>query len=87
VNHYRPVREIRFIRAARKRRIGRASTQRVIACTTPPKRLATSAALAWRYMGQDNRDRELRGDRVEIGAGREAFPLVMHVKPAFRRRG
>jgi len=41
--------------------------------------------LAWRHVGQDNRDRELEVITVEIGAGREAFLPVIGVKPASLR--
>jgi len=43
-------------------------------------------ALAWRQVGQDNRDRELEVITVEIGAGREAFLPVMQVMPASLRK-
>jgi len=33
-------------------------------------------------VGQDNRVRELEVIAVKIGAGQEAFLLVMHVRPA-----
>ena len=42
--------------------------------------------LAWRHVGQDNRDRELEVITVEIGAGREAFLPVMQVMPASSRK-
>jgi hypothetical protein len=42
--------------------------------------------LAWRRVGQDNRDRELEVITVEIGAGREAFLPVMQVMPASLRK-
>ena len=42
--------------------------------------------LAWRRVGQDNRDRELEVITVEIGAGREAFLPVVQVIPASPRK-
>jgi hypothetical protein len=42
--------------------------------------------LAWRHVGQDNRDRELEVITVEIGAGREAFLPVIQVMPASLRK-
>lgn len=42
--------------------------------------------LAWRHVGQDNRDRELEVITVEIGVGREAFLPVMQVMPASLRK-
>jgi len=41
--------------------------------------------LAWRHVGQDNRDRESEVITVEIGAGREAFLPVMQVVPGSLR--
>jgi hypothetical protein len=41
--------------------------------------------LAWRRVGQDNRDRELEVIIVEIGAGREAFLPAIRVMPASMR--
>ena len=43
--------------------------------------------LAWRRVGQDNRDRELEVITVEIGAGREAFLPVIQAMPASLRNG
>jgi hypothetical protein len=42
--------------------------------------------LAWRRVGQDNRDRELGVITVEIGAGREALLPVVQVMPASLRK-
>jgi len=42
--------------------------------------------LAWRRLGQDNRDRELEVITVEIGAGREAGLPVIRVRPASLRK-
>ena len=42
----------------------------------PPK------TLAWRHMGQDNRDHESEVISVEIGAGRDAFLPVIQAMPA-----
>jgi len=42
--------------------------------------------LAWRHVGQDNRDRELEVISVEIRAGREAFLPVVRARPASLRR-
>jgi hypothetical protein len=72
------VREIRSPEV-RKHRIGeRCHVIRIPAETTsrPPK------TLAWRHVGQDNRDRESEVISVEIRAGREAFLPVIQAMPA-----
>jgi hypothetical protein len=51
--------EIRFTQAARKHRIGRASVRYVMATTTPAAVTTGQGNPGWRYVGPDERGREL----------------------------
>jgi hypothetical protein len=81
--------EIRFTQAARKHRIGRASVRYVMATTTPAAVTTGQGNPGWRYVGPDERGRELEIIAVEIGAqqGQDPYLLVIHVMPASLRGG
>lgn len=73
--------EIRFTQAARKHRIGHASVRYVMAHTTPSETTTDQGNPAWRYIGLDERNRELEVIVVEVDgdAARGAILLVIHV--------
>ena len=75
--------KIRFTKAARKHRIGRASVKYVMASTAPAQTTTDQGNVAWLYVGLDERDRELEIIAVEVERkeDHEAFLLVIHVMP------
>jgi len=80
--------EIRFTQTARKHRVGKASARRVMSVTAPSATTTTQGNPAWRYVGRDERGRELEIVAVEL-EGDEQSPavlLVIHVLPT-RLRG
>jgi hypothetical protein len=79
--------EIRFTQAARKHRIGRASVRYVMATTTPAGMITGQGNPGWRYVGPDERGRELEIVAVQIGGqpGEQPYLLVIHVMPASLR--
>lgn len=82
--------EIRFTQSARKHRVGRASVRRVMAAVTPAGTMTEQGNPAWRYVGTDDRGRELEIIAVEIDGekGRDGYLLVIHVMPTgLRGRG
>jgi hypothetical protein len=79
--------EIRFTKAARRHRIGRASARHVMATTTPTEVMTTQGNLGWLYIGPDERSRELEIIAVEMTSDAGAtFLLVVHVMPTTLRR-
>lgn len=79
--------EIRFTQAARKHRIGRASARHVLAHATPTGTTTEHGNPGWRYVGDDNRGRELEIIAVQLAeANGSPFLLVIHVMPT-RLRG
>jgi hypothetical protein len=83
-----PAVEIRFARAARRHRIGRASVRFVLASTSPTSVTTTHGSPAWRWVGVDERNRELEIVAVEVQADRDPEPvlLVLHVMPTHYRK-
>ena len=81
--------EIRFAKAARKHRVGRASVRHVIATAIPVGTITAQGNPAWIHTGHDERGRELEVIAVEIGyeEGLDRFLLVSHAMPASLRRG
>jgi hypothetical protein len=79
--------EIRFTQAARKHRIGRASVRYVMATTTLAGIITEQGNPGWRYVGPDERGRELEIVAVQIGGqqGEQPYLLVIHVMPASLR--
>jgi hypothetical protein len=75
--------EIRFTKAARKHRIGRASVRNAMASTAPTPTTTDQGNVAWLYVGLDERNRELEIIAVEVEreADHEAFLLVIHAMP------
>lgn len=74
--------EIRFTQAARKHRIGRASARYVMARTEPTPTRTARGNVAWRYVGPDERRRELEIVVVEVGDDHGGLVLlVIHVMP------
>lgn len=79
--------EIRFTQAARKHRVGRAAARRVMAYATPTGTTTAQGNPGWRYVGVDDRNRELEIIAVEVARGQDdMFLLVIHVMPT-RLRG
>jgi hypothetical protein len=59
-----------------------------MATVAPAGTISDDGNPAWRYVGLDDRGRELEVVAVEIGTGPEAFLLVIHVMPtSLRGRG
>ena len=80
--------EIRFTQAARRHRIGRASARYVMARAIPAGTRTEQGNRGWRYVGLDDRGRELEIVAVEVEGDQGAFLLVIHVMPTrFRGRG
>jgi hypothetical protein len=75
--------EIRFTQAARRHRIGRASVRWMLANTTPTEGTTNHGSPAWRWVGPDERGRELEVIAVEVQGDRdpESVLLVIHVMP------
>lgn len=78
------MRTIRFTRAARKHRIGRAHARYVMATTTPIPTVTDSGDGAWLYVGTDDRDLELEIIAVDYPA--EELLVVIHVMPTALRK-
>lgn len=74
---------IRFTQSARRHRIGRASARQVLATTDPTPVSTSSGAIAWLYIGPDERGRELEIIALEVQPADAAQPylLVIHVMP------
>lgn len=89
VTHNRAILEIRFTRAARKHRIGRASVRHVMSTVIPAGTVTTQGNQAWSYLGPDERGRELEVIAVEIGPqqGQRPYLLVIHAMPTSLRKG
>ncbi len=79
--------EIRFTQAARKHRIGRTSTRHVMATTTATGTTTDQGNPGWRYIGPDERGRELEVVAVEVAGADGDFLLVIHVMPTALRGG
>lgn len=78
--------EIRFTQAARKHRIGRASARHVMAHVMPSGTTTDQGNAGWRYVGRDERGRELEIVAVEVQGGEDrAVLLVIHVMPTHLR--
>jgi len=79
---------IRFTQGARKHRIGQGSARYVMARTTPTGVVTEQGNPAWRYVGRDERERELEIIAVELDDTPEgdAALLVIHVMPTDLRR-
>jgi len=75
--------EIRFTKAARKHRVGRASVRNAMASTAPTRTITDWGNIAWLFVGLDERNRELEIIAVEVEREEEheAFLLVIHVMP------
>ncbi len=80
--------EIRFTRAARRHRIGGSSVRFVLARTSPAGFTTAVGNPAWRWVGVDERDRELEIVAVEVHGDRDPEPvlLVLHVMPTHYRK-
>jgi hypothetical protein len=78
---------IRFTQAARRHRIGGASVLWVMASTTPTAITTNGGGVAWRWIGPDERGRELDVIAVEVQGAKDATPilLVIHVMPNYQR--
>jgi len=72
---------IRFTQAARKHRVGRSSARYVIARTAPTGMVTEQGSQGWRYVGRDERERELEIIAVELEDTHdgEDVLLVIHV--------
>jgi len=74
--------EIRFTQASRKHRVGRSSVRYVMARTTPAGTTTSQGNPGWRYVGPDERGRELEIITVEVtGYTGQDLLLVIHVMP------
>lgn len=80
--------EIRFTKAARRHRIGRASVRWVMAEHRPTTTTTRHGEVAWRWIGADERGRELDVIAVEALGEQDLEPvlLVIHAMPTYRRR-
>jgi len=79
---------VRFAQAARKHRVGRGSARYVMGRTTPTGVVTEQGNPAWRYVGRDERERELEIVAVELDdspVGDDVL-LVIHVMPTQLRR-
>ena len=74
---------IRFTQAARKHRVGRSSARYVMAGTTPMGMVTEQGDPGWRYVGRDERERELEIIAVELEDTHygEDVLLVIHAMP------
>jgi hypothetical protein len=75
--------KIRFTQAARRHRIGRATVRWMLANTTPTGVTTNHGSPAWRWVGPDERGRELEVIAVEAQGDGDPEPvlLVIHVMP------
>ena len=74
--------EIRFTQAARKHRVGRGSVRYVLARAAATGTTTDQGNLGWRYVGSDERGRELEIIAVEVtGDNGDPVLLVIHVMP------
>ena len=80
--------DIKFTQAARRHRIGRASVRWVMAQHNPTETTTNDGGEAWRWVGPDERGRELEVIAVEVQGEQDAEPvlLVIHVMPSYRRK-
>jgi hypothetical protein len=80
--------EIQFTRAARRHRIGRTSVRFVLARASPTGTTTAHGTPAWRWVGVDERGRELEIVAVEVQGDRDPEPvlLVLHVMPTHYRK-
>ena len=80
--------EIRFTKAARGHRVGRASVRFVMARTSPTGVATSHGSPGWLWVGPDERRRELEIVAVEVQGARDPDPvmLVLHVMPTHYRR-
>jgi hypothetical protein len=77
---------VRFTRAARRHRIGRASALHVMTRLAPSRTTTVGGASAWLWVGEDERGRELEIIGVTVQpADEESFLLVIHVMPTHLR--
>lgn len=79
--------ELRFTQSARRHRIGRRSVRFVLAHTIPTGTTTAQGSPAWRWVGADERGRELEVVAVEVEGDRDDEPvlLVIHVMPNYRK--
>jgi hypothetical protein len=76
---------VRFTRASRKHRVGRAHVRHVISTVAPVEVRTSDGRAGWLYVGPDDRGVALEVIAAEL-EGDEL--LVIHVMPrAYRRRG
>jgi len=80
--------EIRFTQAARRHRIGKASVRFVLAHVSTTGVTTSQGSPAWRWVGVDERDRELEIVAVEVQGDQDPEPvlLVLHVMPTHYRK-
>ena len=80
--------EIRFTQAARRHRIGKASARFVLAHVLPTGVTTAHGSPAWRWVGIDERGRELEIVAVEVLGDQDPEPvlLVLHVMPTHYRK-
>jgi len=74
---------IRFTQAARKHRVGRSSGRYGMARTAPTGMVTEQGSQGWRYVGRDERERELEIIAVELEDTHdgEDVLLVIYVMP------
>ncbi len=78
--------EIRFTQASRKHRVGRSSARYVLARTIAAGTTTSQGNPGWRYVGPDERGRDLEIIAVEItGDTGQDLLLVIHVMPTSLR--
>ncbi|MGH9060895.1 MAG: hypothetical protein ACRDZY_15500 [Acidimicrobiales bacterium] len=80
--------EVRFAQAARRHRIGRASVRWMLAHSAPTGITTRQGTPGWRWVGPDERDRQLEVVAVEVQSDRDPEPvlLVIHVMPTHFHR-
>ena len=78
--------EILFTQAARRHRIGRSSARHVMATTTPTEVSTAQGNPGWRYVGRDQRNRELEIIAVEVTLDNATYLVVVQVMPITLRR-
>ena len=72
---------IRFTQASRKHRVGRSSARYVMARTAPTGVVTEQGSQGWRYVGRDERGRELEIIAVELEDTHDGEDVLLGSSP------